>query len=420
MRWSASARAHAAAVLLGVLLAAAGAWPLARPAGAAPAPAPTAPAGSRSHDSARARPRTRSGTRRARVQLRALGARIRAMSRQSSRDAAERGRLTAQLRVAELALGKARGELDATNRDVAEQEAHRAALSAERSTATGRLAATRAGLAAELRAAYLLGGAAPLRLLLDQRNPLAAQRLMSYYGYLGRAGAQRIARIQGDVRRLDTIDVNLQRQQATLAGLRQTQQQELQSLSSAQAQRQQVLLRLAQRLQTRTQQLAQLRAQQAGLEQLLERLKRAGRSSAEPLDLVSAFGRLRGQLAWPVAGHLTAQFGQTRASGVTWDGVVIDTALDTPVHAVSAGRVVFADWLPGLGLLIIIDHGNGYLSLYAHNDRLLQPVGAAVSAGEVIAQAGDTGGRATPQLYFEIRHAGRPIDPLPWFRSPAP
>ncbi len=405
-----------------MLLTLASALPGALPSGTVWAQVPATPVHAKTSHEASTQPVSRRGASRARVELRALSVRIRAMSRQGSRDTAERERLTAQLRTAELALGKARGELDATNQAVSEQDAHRAALAAQRSSAGSQLTAARAGLAAELRAAYLAGRDGPLRLLLDQKDPLASERLMTYYGYLGRAGAQRIARIEAGMQRLKAIDANLLQQQATLTGLRQTQQQELQSLSVAQAQRQQVLLRLAQRAQTRAQQIDQLRAQQAGLEQLLRRLSAAsGRhTSTEPLDLSSTFGRLRGQLAWPVAGHLTAQFGQTRASGVPWDGVVIATTLDTPVHAVSAGRVVFADWLPGLGQLIIVDHGAGYLSLYAHNDRLLTAVGASVSAGEVIAQAGDTGGRATPQLYFEIRHAGRPIDPMPWFRSPAP
>jgi septal ring factor EnvC (AmiA/AmiB activator) len=139
-----------------------------------------------------------------------------------------------------------------------------------------------------------------------------------------------------------------------------------------------------------------------------------------PPDNVTAFGRTRGQLTWPVAGRLTAQFGTRRATGVSWEGVVIATERGSPVAAVAAGRVVYADWLPGLGLLVIVDHGEGYMSLYGHNDRLLKAVGDPVAAGETLAAAGDTGGRATPELYFEIRRAGKPVDPAPWFRSPNP
>jgi septal ring factor EnvC (AmiA/AmiB activator) len=379
-----------------------------------------------------------SGTQqRTRAQLQALRARIHAISRARGRDAVERERLTAQLREAELALSKARVDMDSTGQAVAAQAAQRTALAARRTSTARELTTARAGLAAELRAAYLLGrDGGPLRLLLDQKDPIRSERLLMYYGYFSRAATARIARVGSDAQRLDALDAQAQRQQAALTGLQQQQAADLQALTAARERRAQVLVSLTARVQTREQQLAQLRDQQAGLEQLLQRLARAPRTpasvtpasptapraphAAEPLDLASAFGRLRGQLIWPVSGHLTAQFGQPRASGVSWDGMVIDTPADTPVHAVSAGRVVYADWLPGLGLLIIVDHGAGYLSLYAHNDRLLKAVGATVSAGEVIAAAGDTGGRAEPQLYFEIRHDGRPIDPTPWFRSPAP
>lgn len=363
---------------------------------------------------------------RTRVQLRALQARIHAMSQQSSRDAAERERLTAQLRTAELALGKARADLASSSQALATQDAQRSALTVQRGAAAHALAAARDDLSAEVRAAYQLRRDGPLRLLLDQKSPLANERLMSYYGYVSQAAAARIAHATAEVQRLEGLDAQLAKQQTALSALQQQQALELQALAAARAQRQQVLVSLTARVHTRAQHLAQLQSQQAQLERLLRRLSRvspAPRRSGKPqasLDLASAFGQLHGQLAWPVSGRLTAQFGQPRASGVLWDGVVIATAQDTPVHAVSPGRVVYADWLPGLGLLIIVDHGAGYLSLYAHNDRLLKGVGAAVAAGEVIATAGDTGGRAEPQLYFEIRHDGRPIDPMPWFRTHAP
>jgi septal ring factor EnvC (AmiA/AmiB activator) len=193
-----------------------------------------------------------------------------------------------------------------------------------------------------------------------------------------------------------------------------------------------VLVSLNSRVQSRQQQLSALQSQRSDLERLLEQLREQAaaaqhrpspanpRAAPEPLDLASAFGRLHGQLRWPVDGRLQATFGQVRASGVPWDGELIDTLRGSPVRAVAAGRVVYADWLPGLGLLLIVDHGTGYLSLYGHNDRLYRSVGANVSSGEVVAAAGDTGGRPGPQLYFEIRRDGRPIDPLPWFRGHTP
>jgi septal ring factor EnvC (AmiA/AmiB activator) len=121
-----------------------------------------------------------------------------------------------------------------------------------------------------------------------------------------------------------------------------------------------------------------------------------------------------------VAGKLVASIGQTRAGGVKWDGMLVTGEAGTPVHAIYHGRVVYADWLSGLGLLTIIDHGDGYLSLYGHNERLYKAVGERVTAGDTIATLGDSGGRPRPELYFEIRKAGKPIDPRPWFKSAAP
>jgi septal ring factor EnvC (AmiA/AmiB activator) len=103
-----------------------------------------------------------------------------------------------------------------------------------------------------------------------------------------------------------------------------------------------------------------------------------------------------------------------------WEGVLVAAARGAPVRAVYRGRIVYADWLAGLGLLVILDHGNGYLSLYGHNDQIYRKVGDTVAAGDPIAAVGDTGGRTDPELYFEIRRGGRPVDPLPWFRTRSP
>ena len=360
-----------------------------------------------------------------RGQLRALQAKIAAMAAQNGHDALERDRLNGQLRAAELSLSRQRAVLAQTQSTLAAQGARRTALAAERARKARELDGARADLSGEIRGAYLLDRQGPLQLLLNQKDPLASARLLAYYGYFSRAGAARIALITSDVQQLDTLDAQLAQQLSALASLQGEQQAQLQQLAAGRAQRARVLVSLTTRVQTREQQLSALQSQQAGLERLLEQLraqslKRPAAASAEPQDLASVFGRLRGQLLWPVQGRLSAVYGQQRASGVPWDGVLVDTARDTPVHAVAAGRVVYADWLPGLGLLMIVDHGAGYLSLYGHNDRLFRPVGSTVAAGEVIAAAGDTGGRPSPQLYFEIRRDGRPVDPVPWFRAQAP
>jgi septal ring factor EnvC (AmiA/AmiB activator) len=353
------------------------------------------------------------------AELRSLREKIDRITQQVSRDALERDRLSGSLKAAELSVGQARAELTRASRDYADRSARRAALALERQQQQQSLLNQRAALAAQLRVAYMIGREEPLKLLLNQQDPLHSGRLFAYYGYFGRARAGQISQIQTQVQRLDALDVALGQQQTELASIKAAQQQQLQQFERARNDRQQVLASLTAAALTREQSLARLKSQQADLEGLLQQLNR-GLKSVAPPDNATAFGRSRGALSWPVAGHVTAKFGDNRASGVKWEGVVIATERDAPVKAVAAGRVVYADWLPGLGLLAIVDHGEGYLSLYGHNDRLLKAVGEPVEAGEPIAAAGDTGGRAAPELYFEIRRGGRPVDPAPWFRTRSP
>jgi murein hydrolase activator len=370
---------------------------------------------------------TASGTR---AQLQSVRAQIERMRREASREARERDQLTAQLRATELAREKTSDALEQINTQISDYEVRRASTAAARTQQDRALAGTRGQLAAAARAAYMLersslpASSPALDAWPDDRRQLDDARLLTYYGYFGRASAERIKALSAQIRQLGGLQDKLAQEQAQLATLKQTQEQTLQQLASEHDQRQHVLSQLTAADHTRKERIARLESEQSDLERVLRSLSHAAISrvphAPAAQDFDTAFGRARGQLPWPVNGQVTATFGEQRASGLTWDGMVIATQRDTPVHAVSAGRVVYADWLPGLGLLVILDHGDGYLSLYGHNDRLLKPVGASVNAGDVIADAGDTGGRAEPALYFEIRRAGKPIDPRPWFKTPSP
>lgn len=359
-----------------------------------------------------------------RAQLNAVRAQINREKQQAGREAREREHLTTQLRAAELSLEQSSAELERINGQISDYEARRTATVAAQGREDRALTAARAELAAALRAAYRLQRSSPLELWLSARNPLAAQRLLAYDGYLARADTRRIGTLAAQVRQLGGVAEQLAQQQSELSALKQSQEQTQQQLAHERDQRQQVLQQLGAAARTRSARLARLSSEQSELERVLRRLSRPalGRPETAPnlIDSSSPFGRLRGQLAWPVQGHISASFGDERAGGLSWDGMVIATQRDSPVRAVSAGRVAYADWLPGMGLLVILDHGDGYLSLYGHNDRLYKAVGSSVNAGDVIAAAGDTGGRAEPELYFEIRHGGKPIDPRPWFKVPQP
>jgi septal ring factor EnvC (AmiA/AmiB activator) len=315
-------------------------------------------------------------------------------------------------------VGHAREALSDLKRQRAAHAARRSALATEKREREAQLDKNRSDLAGEIRAAYTIGRQEPLKILLNQEDPALAGRMFAYYGYFGRARAAEIRIIQDEVQRLADLAAGLDAEDAALARLEQQQRTELSALERARAQRSQVLAGLEAESRTRAQNLERLRAQQAGLEQLLRELRAA--MERFPLETNEAFARLRGKLAWPVSGHLVARFGDARAGGVRWDGVLVATERGTPVKAVCGGRVIYADWLPGLGLLAIVDHGDGYLSLYGHNERLYKAAGERVAAGETLAAAGDTGGSGRTELYFEIRKAGKPVDPRPWFRAADP
>jgi murein hydrolase activator len=365
-----------------------------------------------------AAPHPEADARKAEEQLQAVKSEIERVTREVSESQVERDRLTRELRSAELSVGKARDNLAGVRRERAEGAARRAALAAERREREQEVDDNRAALAGQLRAAYLIGRQEPLKLLLNQEDPALAGRMFVYYSYFGRARAGQIHLIEEDVRRLAELDTELAAEDDRLAELEKQQRAQLLDLEQARAQRSVVLANLEVQSRGRVQNLERLRSQQAGLEKLVRELRAA--MERFPVEGNDAFMRLRGKLAWPVSGRLVARFGEARAGGVQWDGVLVATERGAPVKAVCQGRVIYADWLPGLGLLTIVDHGDGYLSLYGHNERLYKAAGEHVEAGDTIAAAGDSGGSPRPELYFEIRKAGRPVDPRPWFKAPEP
>ena len=352
--------------------------------------------------------------RRARAQLEAVLDQIARVSRQVSQGQAQRDLLTRQLRDTEKSVGAAQAALDDLRQQREAGASRRAALQGQRQEREADLTANRSALAGQLRAAYLIGGQEPLKLLLNQGDPARAGRMFVYYSYFGRARALKIQAIEADLQRIGQLDGELQAQDEKLAGLQQAQQAQVSALQQARSQRMKVLASISAQTQTRAERLDRLRQQQSGLESLLADLRRAT-SSLPPQDLGhSPFAQLRGRLPRPVAGRIIQGYGEVRAGGLKWQGDLFATQRNAPVRAVSQGRVVYADWLAGLGLLIIIDHGGGYMSLYGHNARLYESVGQQVTAGQTIAESGDSGGSARPELYFEIRKEGRPLDPRPW------
>lgn len=274
----------------------------------------------------------------------------------------------------------------------------------------------RHALVKQIRSAYQMGRQQQIKLLLHQQDTQIFSRVLAYYDYLNRARMARMQTAEQQLQQLTRTQREIVQQQDQLLTLQAQQQTAQHDLHIAQQQRRRVLARLDQQLHQQGARLQHLQADAKQLQTLLEQLQQALAARAIQQQ-IKPFSHRRGQLNWPTQGRILHRFGSRKIGSLRWDGVLMQAEAGQPVRASYGGQVVFADWLRGFGMLLIVDHGEGYLSLYGHNQRLLKSVGDQVSADELIAQVGDTGGRQTSGLYFAIRHQGQPVDPALWCRG---
>jgi septal ring factor EnvC (AmiA/AmiB activator) len=237
--------------------------------------------------------------------------------------------------------------------------------------------------------------------------------MLIYYDYLNRARGQRIGATNDELARLRRVAAESRETRQALTRLRDERAEELESLATARRERGELLDRLDRSIADSGREIDELRAEETRLGELIAELAVA--LEGFPVESEAPFSAWRGRLSWPLEGRVAADFGQLREGGpLRWNGVLLDAAAGTPVRAIYHGRVAFAGWLQGMGMLLVIDHGEQFMSLYGHNQALLREPGDWVRPGEVVAEVGDTGGRRAPALYFEIRRAGEPEDPHEW------
>ncbi len=326
-----------------------------------------------------------------------------------------------------------RSELDRHERDIAdlararhqlgtlieEQELSLAGLQAQLDEQRQDLARGRAALAALLRSAYAMGRGQGIRLLLDQQDLERVSRVLGYYGYLNRYQLDRIAAVGAATRRLAELTAEATEESRRLAQLAERQAATERDLLAAQAERAAVLAELERVIAGTEDQVAELQADAEGLRRLVEQLERQAQALPEAQIAFSPISERRGQLPWPIAGgRVLARFGADKgAEAQRWDGMVFAAPEGTEVRAVHPGRVVYADWLRGFGLLLIIEHEDGYMTLYGHNQTLLKEPGEWVGAGDAVALSGTSGGQRAAGLYFAIRQNGRAVDPERWFAA---
>ena len=291
-------------------------------------------------------------------------------------------------------------------------------LDKDRITERHALAALRQILSRDLRSAYSAGRQQRIKLLLNQQDPALVGRMMTYHGYFTRARATRLQELQATLARIDSIEAALVEQQAEIQQLRLQQQEKSRQLTAEQGNRRKILALLQRDLRVKKTELSTLQQDELRLQALVQSLQKALREiSPQRGDFIS-LRQFKGKLRWPVAGRLTRRFGSKQSSGgVASRGVLISSRAGADVHTIAAGRIVFADWLRGFGLLLIIDHGHEYMSLYGQNRSIYKDVGAWVKRDEVVAAAGSSGGQDQDGLYLELRKDGQPFNPTAWFKG---
>ena len=338
---------------------------------------------------------------------------ISALKDSMQNSAAARDRVTGELQAAEVEIAETRTHLKELQRERDFSARRKAELDGQIGKRETELDNETGKLAAQVRAAYMSGSQERIKLLLNQRDPAMLGRLLNYYDYFNDYRAGNIRTVSGHLRELAALRSQVAAEEARLQGLASQRYDELTQLNAAQEKRQQLLASLQGRMADEGRQIEQLAAQEKDLSRLIDELTSI--LSDYPISSESPFSQHKGRLTWPVAGTLVHDFGQPRVSDrLQWNGVVLAAPRGREVRAVYHGRVVFSDWLAGLGLLVIVEHGEGYMTLYGYNETTLKNAGDWVAPGDVIATVGDSGGQSRSALYFEIRHNTTPVNPRLW------
>ena len=328
----------------------------------------------------------------------------------------ERSAASQALRAADAEVGDAVRALRRTEAGIATTEIELRDLQAEQARLEAGLSEQREALAALVRSAYALGRHEQLKLLLAQDRMADLARVLAYHRYFQADRQERIAGLIEELQALATVAQRIQDQRDVLSAALAQQQADLAALESQRAERAKVLAGLESGFKDRAARLAALGRDEKTVLKLLEQLRDAVADIPRQVDDTRPFASRRGQLGRPLAGTVLAAFGGKLPDGRGSDGWLVAGTAGAEVRAVAPGRVAFSDWLKGYGLLVIVDHGDGWMSLYAFNDALLKDVGDWVRAGDPLATVGSSGGQGRPALYFELRRSGQPQDPKPWFK----
>jgi septal ring factor EnvC (AmiA/AmiB activator) len=351
-------------------------------------------------------------------QLKQLTQRIEQLRRQLEARQNSKSAQARKLRQIEKQIAGLATEMRQTRKAIRQQQKQLDRLQRQKRQIEERIRGHREQLARHIRNAYRQGRNESLKLLFSQDDPSRLQRNLAYYRYLGRQRRQLIEQSRRDFDELVAHERQILELRQTLEHELERQREQKTRLDRDRKQRSRIIAELEQELTRKGRKLTQLEENARNLRQLIDSLDRLLRESPPESRPQQKFGKLRGKLSWPVKGKVRKLFGQRKPpSNLRWQGVLIQAPAGNNVRAIARGRVAFADWLRGYGNLIIIDHGDGYLSLYGHNEALFKQTGEWVEPGDIIGSIGDSGGQKKPALYFEIRRNGKPQNPARWCRS---
>ena len=370
----------------------------------------------------------------AKEELQQLRDRIEALQKKLAGTEESRIEAADALRESERAISEANRDLAALDKSAIDVSQRSEVLRDETRKTSALLENHQKNLARLLHAHYVRRSGSPpeaLRLLLSGEDPNDIARDLHYLGYVSRARADAIRGMRESMSKLNTLSGEAVARAAELAAIGAEQFSQRNRLEAEKFKRADVVTRLSREIQRQRNEIGAMQRNETRLTTLIEQLARViarapARSAPsrqrneripEPTSIAQVFSRLRGRLALPVRGELTGRFGSPRSDGgLTWKGLFLAANSGESVRAVAAGRVVYADWLRGFGNLLIVDHGESYMSLYGYNETLLKRVGDEIGGGDAVATVGNSGGSADSGLYFELRHQGKPFDPLTWVR----
>lgn len=267
-------------------------------------------------------------------------------------------------------------------------------------------------LAQQLRAAYSSGHHDYLKLLLNQEKPSSVQRTVTYYQYLNEARIKEINNFKMVLSNLIDVTTKHQQQAEKLSALKKQQGEQRVTFQASKTERKNTIRSLNKALLSSKQRLEKLEAEEENLVLALQRIASLSRKNAE----LNGLKKLKRKLSWPIKGKISHSFGSRKQGYLKWKGILLAAPVGKQVKAIHNGKVLFSDWLKGYGLVTVLDHGAGYMSLYGHNQALLKSVGDRVETGEPIALVGQSGGQSKSGLYFEIRRDGQAVNPKAWFK----